>query len=168
MNDNEKSYSIFIRGTKERIPVTKQEFDDYYRDINAYRKKQQRHSRCVCPQSERLLCDMDCWSCPHHCEGDSVSLDESIGGDEGSTTFADCLEDNAPLIESIISDQDELAQLLSRLAEIMPEAKEIGELRLKGLTEDAIEERIGIGRKTFAYRLKRAASILAKEFPDFF
>lgn len=58
MNNSENQYYIYIRGMKERIPVTEQEFDDYYRDINAYRKKQQRHSRCVCPQSERLLCDM--------------------------------------------------------------------------------------------------------------
>lgn len=168
MNNSENQYYICIRGTKERIPVTKQEFDDYYRDINAYRKKQQRHSRCVCPPSERLLCDMDCWSCPHHSEGDSVSLDKPIGGDDGVTTFADCLEDNAPLIESIISDQDELSQLLIRLAEIMPEAKEIGELRMSGLTDSDISTALGIPRSTFLSRIKKAAKVLSEEFPNYF
>lgn len=164
----EQMYFIRTRSMKESVPATKEEFDNFFRDINTYRRKQQRHSRCVCPENERFLCDMDCWSCPHRRDGDCVSLDESVDGGEESMTFADCLEDSSPLIESIISDKAELTQLLARLAEIMPEAREIGELRLQGLSEDAIEERIGIGRKTFAYRIKRAAGILAKEFPEFF
>jgi len=50
----------------------------------------------------------------------------------------------------------------------MPEAIKIGELRLEGLTEDAIGERLGIGRKTYAYRLKKVKAVLEKEFPDIF
>ena len=44
----------------------------------------------------------------------------------------------------------------------------IGEMRLEGLSEDAIGERIGIGRKTYAYRLKKVKAVLEKEFPDIF
>ena len=40
--------------------------------------------------------------------------------------------------------------------------------REQGLTEDAIAEQIGTGRKTYAYRIKKAAETLKKEFPDFF
>lgn len=58
--------------------------------------------------------------------------------------------------------------LYARLTDLMPEAIKIGELRLEGLTEDAIGERIGIGRKTFSYRLKKVKAVLEKEFPDIF
>ncbi len=161
-------YYIRTRSMKESVPVTKEEFDNFFCDINSYRRKQQRHSRCVCPEKERLLCDMDCWICPHQRDGDLVSLDAAVDKSDGAQTFRERLSDTAPLIESIIVDKDELTQLLARLAEIMPEAQEIGELRLEGLSDEAISERIGIGRKTFLYRIKGAAKILSEEFPNFF
>ena len=66
MTNNEIQYTIYIRSTKESIPVSKEEFDAYYHDINIYRIRQQRHGRCVCPASKRLTCDMDCLTCPFH------------------------------------------------------------------------------------------------------
>ena len=57
MTNNENQYTIYIRSTKESIPVSKEEFDAYYHDINIYRIRQQRHGRCVCPASKRLTCD---------------------------------------------------------------------------------------------------------------
>ena len=50
----------------------------------------------------------------------------------------------------------------------MPQAIEIGKLRQQGLTERQIEAEIGVGRKTYAYRLKKVREILAKEFPEIF
>lgn len=52
MSTNEKQYYIYVRSLKERIPVTKEEFDNYYRGINAYRQKEQYHKRCVCPKAK--------------------------------------------------------------------------------------------------------------------
>ena len=161
-------YYIRTRSMKEPVLVTKEAFDNFFRDVNAYRRKQQRHSRCVCPENERLLCDMDCWTCPHRRDGDLLSLDVAANKSNGSQTFLEWLPDTAPLIESIVADKEEFTQLLARLAEIMPEAHEIGELRLEGFSDEAISEHIGIERKTFAYRIKRAAKILSEEFPNFF
>ena len=53
-------YSIYLRSTKQRITCTKQQFDDYYREIDNFRRKQQRHGRCICLPSKQLMCDMDC------------------------------------------------------------------------------------------------------------
>ncbi len=36
MSSNDKQYYIYLRSTKERVPCTKEEFDNYYRDINAF------------------------------------------------------------------------------------------------------------------------------------
>ncbi len=164
----QNKHYIRTRSMAEPVPVTKEEFDSFFQEINNYRRRQQRHSRCVCPESERLLCDMDCWTCPHRRDGDQVSLDVPVDNTDDAETFADCLPDMSPLVESIISDREELTQLFARLNEIMPEAREIGELRLKGLSDEAISARIGIGRKTFLYRIKRTAKILSEEFPKFF
>ena len=169
MTTNDNQYYIYLRSTKERIPCTKEEFDNYYRDINAYRKKQQRHGRCVCPESRRLHCDMDCASCPFTRCGDTSSLDDQILNEDGEyTTWLEQLKDPSPLISDIVADTERMTQLFLKLNELMPQAIEIGTLRLQGLSEDAIAERIGVGRKTYAYRLKKLKSLLAEEFAEFF
>lgn len=169
MESNENQYTIYIRSTKESITVSKEEFYAYYHDINIYRIRQQRHGRCVCPASKRLTCDMDCLTCPFHRMGDMRSLDYTETDDEGNeTAWVDEIPDDSPLLEDIIIEASEMKALYARLTELMPEAIKIGELRLEGLTEDAIGERIGIGRKTYAYRLKKVKAVLEKEFPDIF
>ena len=169
MSKKDKQYTIYIRSTKESIPVNKEEFDAYYHDINIYRIRQQRHGRCVCPASKRLTCDMDCLTCPFQRMGDMRSLDYTETDDEGNeTAWVDEIPDDSPLLEDIVIEASEMKALYARLTDLMPEAIKIGELRLEGLTEDAIGERIGIGRKTYAYRLKKVKAVLEKEFPDIF
>lgn len=167
INDNQPY--IYIRSTRERIPVTQQEFNDYYRDINAFRKKQQRHGRCVCPERKRLDCDMDCMTCPFHRAGDGLSLDYTTVDDEGNEqAWVDTLADDSPLMDEIIADSQQLAQLFIRLKELMPEAIQIGELRLDGHTDVDIAKRIGIRNTTFLSRLERVKKVLAQEFPEIF
>ena len=36
MTKKDKQYTIYIRSTKESIPVNKEEFDAYYHDINTH------------------------------------------------------------------------------------------------------------------------------------
>lgn len=52
--DNQsKQYRIYIKESKSWVDVNKEFYTNYYRDINAYRKRQQEHGRCVCPASKR-------------------------------------------------------------------------------------------------------------------
>ena len=50
----------------------------------------------------------------------------------------------------------------------MPEAADIGKLRMQGLSDEAIAKSIGIPRTTFLSRIKAAKKQLEKEYPDFF
>lgn len=174
MKTIDNQYHIYLRSSGQRVAVTKEQFDDYYRDINAYRRTQQNHGRCVCPPSKRLLCDMDCFNCPYRTDGDVSSLDDNLSFDEGKEmNRLDHLQEKLPELqlpsnEDIVADALYMQEILARLTELMPQAIEIGRLREQGLTEDAIAEQIGTGRKTYAYRIKKAAEILKKEFPDFF
>ena len=83
MKTNDNQHYIYLRSTHERIPCTEQEFHEYYRDIDTFRKKQQRHGRCVCPAAKRLDCDMDCVTCPFSRAGDTLSLDYTATNDKG-------------------------------------------------------------------------------------
>lgn len=174
MKTNDNQYHIYLRSSNQRVAVTKEQFDDYYRDINAYRRTQQNHGRCVCPPRKRLLCDMDCFNCPYRTDGDVSSLDENLSFKDGNEmNRLDHLQEKLPELqlpsnEEIVTDALYMQEILARLTELMPQAIEIGRLREQGLTEDAIAEQIGTGRKTYAYRIKKAAETLKKEFPDFF
>lgn len=169
MTNQDKQYYIYSRSNHERIYVTQQDFEDYYRGINTFRKAQQRAKSCVCPVHKRLDCDMDCLTCPYYRRGNNLSLDYTETDDEGNEkAWIDDLADTSAPIDEIVADTVELQLLFKRLAEIMPQALEIGRLRQQGLSEDAIAAQIGTGRKTYAYRLKKAADILKIEFPEFF
>ena len=83
--DNQsKEYRIYIKEFKSWVDVNKEFYTNYYRDINAYRKRQQEHGRCVCPASKRYLCDMDCLICPYAKAGDQLSLDNTVSDSDGN------------------------------------------------------------------------------------
>ena len=169
MKNNEKNYTIYIRSTKESIPVSKEEFDAYYHDIDIYRRKQQRHGKCVCPKSKQLSCDMDCLTCPFSRAGDTRSLDYTITDDEGNeASWLDETPDGSPLIEDVLAESEEMKALYDRLIKLMPEAVTIGELRLSGMNDRDISKEIGIARSTFEGRIARVKAILESEFPNLF
>ena len=56
--------------------------------------------------------------------------------------------------------------LLNRIREIMPEAIQMGELRLKGQTDAVIAEALGIPRTTLLSRLKKLRKMLDAEVSD--
>ena len=168
MTINDNQYHIYLRSTKERIPCTKEEFDNYYHDIDLFRQKQQYHGLCVCPQRKRLDCDMDCATCPFRRTG-TLSLDDTIKDEDGEeTAWLNTIPDDAPLFADILADQEHVGELFKRLNEIMPLALEIGRLRLQGMSDTDTATEIGVHRNTFASRIKKAESILKKEFPDLF
>ena len=104
MNTNEKQYYIYIRSTKEQVPVTKQEFDDYYRDINAFRRTRMNHKLCVCPQSQWLSCDMDCCTCPYKRGEDELSTDISQLDEAGLThSWIESISDDSAPMDEILS-----------------------------------------------------------------
>ena len=50
MSKKDKQYTIYIRSTKESIPVNKEEFDAYYHDINTESVSRGTVAACV-PQA---------------------------------------------------------------------------------------------------------------------
>jgi len=84
-HDNQSNErAIYLKDLHQWVPVSKTDYDNYYRDINAYRRRQQEHGRCICPASKRYLCDMDCCTCRFHKGGDELSLDYTVTDEEGN------------------------------------------------------------------------------------
>ena len=169
MTNQDNKYHIYIRSTGEKVPCSKKEFDIYYRDINTFRCKQQRHGQCVCPKEKRYSCDMNCETCPFRRAGDSLSLDfTKIDEDGNEKSWIDDLVDPSTPIDDLVIDGMQFQHLFKRLEVLMPQAIEIGLLRQQGLSDIMISSIIGIPRMTFISRLKKVKQILEKELPEFF
>lgn len=172
--EGESKHAIYLRSTKQWVPCTKKQFDDYYRDINAFRRTQQNHGRCKCPPSQWLLCDTDCFTCLYRTFGDTSSLDANMVNEDGEEmTWLEYLQEIMPELQSLSVEDSVVANLdaqrvLTRIGEIMPEAIEIGKLRLEGLSDEEIASHIGIPRTTFRDRIKSLGNLLGEDLKNFF
>ena len=164
-----KNYRIYIKSTKEWVEVPEKYYREHTSYYDTFRKKEKYHGRCACPKSKFWLCDGDCFTCEFHRAGDMLSLNYDNENEDGDTCSPlDTVAEAAPLLDEIVSATATLQQLFERLRELMPEAEEIGRLRMAGLSDDAIADAIGIKRTTFRSRLKKAKEMLAPDYPDFF
>lgn len=164
-----QSKRIYDKQAKTWFEVTPEQYKEFDTWRTNLRKREQYHHRCMCPRSKWWLCDGMCDDCEYHAPGNILSLDMPTSNDDGDEiTLLDMLEDPTPSIEEVICDKAELDQLYERLDQLMPEAVEIGRLRQKGLTDEAIAKIVGIKRTTFRSRLEKAKAQLAAEYPDRF
>ena len=158
---------IYIKSINKWIEVTKEEHDNYYRDINAYRRTQQNHGNCTCPRQKYFYCDMDCCNCKYHVSNDAASLDCTYEDENGNeTSLLDMIPDDSRDSESIVTDKLFLKLLFARLEELMPEAIQIGEMRLEGQKDGEISQQMDMPRTTMLSRLNKVRKILEKEFPE--
>lgn len=160
---------IYLKHLHQWVPVSKTDYDNYYRDINAYRRRQQRHGRCVCPAKKRFLCDMDCWTCRFHKAGDELSLNYTNTDENGNEkSWLDDLADDAPSALSILEERELLDTLICKLDELDPKGRRICELLLQNKSEREIAAIMEISRQsTINYKKKRAFEALRELLRDY-
>lgn len=168
MKSNDNQHYIYLRSTRERIPCTEQEFHDYYRDIDAFRKRQQRHGRCVCPTAKRLDCDMDCMTCPFSRAGDSLSLDYTTTNNEGDErSWLDDIPDAFAEVDVKAEEAELLNALHLLLSTLTPEELAICKTIMSDLSERAAATSLNISRKAFVYRKDKVLTHLRNSLKDF-
>ena len=156
---------IYLRQMNKVIEVSKEVHDDYYRDINAYRRTQQNHGRCACPKANYRYCDMDCCTCKYRRAGDTLSLDCPATNDEGDEeTMLERMVDEASDTVEIAADQLLLETLIKRMDELVPGIFRAFELRQNGLSDTEIAQELDIPRTTLLSRMKKVTATLTEEF----
>lgn len=151
---------IYLRSTGEKIPVTKEQHDAFYKEASRIRDKEQNHGRCVCPYRYIWKCDGDCIDCEYHRAGDTLSLD--VPTEDGSNDLYNTVSDTAPTMEDVIADRILLEQLFAKLRELAPDADLIIELLGNGLSDRKIAEALGRKQRTFADQMKKYRTELRK------
>ena len=147
------------------VPISDELYYQLYPEIWRIRKREQRQGRCKCPKSDMWKCDADCDLCEYHSVGNIVSLDSGIlEENEEAVSLLNLIFEPETSPECVIEDKDILEQLLKRLAEIMPEAIEIGIMRMQDITDEDIADSIGVKRQTLCSRIKKIRKSLKEEF----
>lgn len=166
MKSNENNVKrIFDKQPKQWFEVTPEQYEEFDRWRTNLRKREQYHKRCMCPRNKWWLCDGMCDDCEFHAAGDVLSLDKTVSNDDGDETrLLDSIPSSTSNLNDIILDQILMQQLLKRLDELMPEAREIGRLRQMNIKDEDIADAIGIKRTTFRSRIEKARDQLSEEF----
>ena len=161
-NDNQKTYFIYVRSTGEKVPVTKEQHNSFYKEADRIRHKEQDHGRCMCPYRFIWRCDGDCLDCEYHATGDITSLDQPLS--DGNSTLCDYIPDRSKSMEEIISDRMLLEQLFARLRELDSNADTIIQCWLDDykISDRAIAEKLGGKQRTFADQMKKIRTELRK------
>jgi len=140
-DNHDKQRKIYIRNTKQWVPVTEEVYREYYRPIWRLQKEAQKNSQCVCPKSKLWVCDGDCATCEYHAAGNTVSLDAPMENATGEEfCLLDTLEDPDGSFADVLVDRLLLEQLLDELAERDPEGKRICELIMVGSSKTEIAD----------------------------
>ena len=161
-NDNQKTYFIYVRSTGEKVPVTREQHNTFYKEADRIRHKEQDHGRCMCPYRFIWKCDGECFDCEYHAAGDISSLDQPLP--DGNGTIGDYVPDRSKAMEEVITDRMLLEQLFARFREFDPEADTIIQCWLDDckISDRAIAEKLGRKQRTFADQMKKIRTELRK------
>ena len=167
-NHSKNTRRIYVRSQRRWQEVPEDVYQEHIRFHDTYRHKMQDRGLCSCPRNKWWVCDADCLTCEYRNADVIASLDSPIGEEEDELTLMDTISDESVAVSELATDRIVLQLLFKHLADLMPEAADIGKLRLQGISDEAIAKKIGIPRTTFLSRIKAAKKQLEKEYPDFF
>lgn len=173
MTSQDNQRKVYIRSTKQWVPVTEEVYLEYYRPIWRLQKEAQKNGQCMCPKSKLWLCDGDCAMCEYHAAGNTTSLDAPIeNGDGEEFSLVDTLEDPNAAFADVIVDRLLLEKLLDELAEKDLEGKRICELIMEGSSKaeiaDTLQREFGGNwyKSKAVYREKQVLDRLHKRILD--
>ena len=149
---------IYLNSAKTKFYVTDEEHRDFYREVDAKRKREQYHHRCYCTKEFLWKCDGDCDICQFHSKGDVVSLDYE---NEEGMSLADSIPDDMEL-EQIVADSALLEELFDKLKALDPDGEKIAKLWMSNpdISDRKIAEQLGRKQRTFADQIRKIRKIL--------
>ena len=149
---------MYVNAAKEKFYVTEDEYREFYREVDAKRKREQYHHRCYCTKEFLWKCDGDCDICQFHSKGDFVSL---YYENEAGMSLVDNIPDDMEL-EQIVADSALLEELFEKLKALDPDGEKIVKLWMSDpdISDRKIAEQLGRKQRTFANQIKKIRKVL--------
>jgi len=110
---------------------------------------------------------MDCEACKYKVAGNQLSLDYIYQSDEGQDfNMLEFLEADILPFEDAVDNQFIAGDIIEHLQTVAPLALKVASMRLNGLSDTDIANKLGIHRTTMLSRLKKIASCIREKYPD--
>ena len=158
-----KKYRLYERELGCSVEYSAEVYDILRRMRETMCRKQREKKMCVCGKKQQWQCNGFCDTCPYRKRVDN-SLNRNIGNTDG-LTFEDFVSDGCDY-EAMSIGAALAHDVLARIDEIMPQAREIGVLRLQGLSDRQIAERLKMPRTTMVRMMNRLRELLKEEFGE--
>ena len=129
---------IYIHSQRRWQEVPVKVYQEQIRFYDTYRHRMQIRGLCCCPRNKWWNCDADCLTCEYRNADVIASLDASIGEEDDDLILIDTIANESVAVSELVSNRIVLEQLFKRLADLMPETKNIGKLRIQVLSDEAI------------------------------
>lgn len=169
MSTKENKSQIYIKSTRQWVPVSEEFHKAYFREIDLFRRKQIRRQCCNCPASKWWLCDMNCDECEFRCHpGNMISIDAEIGEGDDACPLADVIPDGTQNLEETLMLGELLDTLHEELDYLDPEGKRIWELFMQGHSEREASDIMGMARSTFKRHWAKIQSELYEKLKDYY
>lgn len=132
---------IYIRSQRRWQEVPEEIYQEHTRFHDTYRHRMQDRGLCCCPRNKWWVCDSDCLTCEYRNADVIASLDSPIGEEDDDLILMDTIADESVAVSELASDRIVLEQLFKRLADLMPEAADIGKLRIFAMVQREMTKR---------------------------
>lgn len=164
---------IYINAAREKFYVSDEDYSAFYKEVDAKRKREQYHHRCVCPKEFIRQCDGDCDICRYHRSGDMYSLDykNEVGKSLMDTLpeNKDCWQLGTSDVEQLVIDSILLRKLIEKLCELDADGAKMIEIWKENpkASDREIARQLGRKQRTFANQIKRIREILKNDAQEY-
>lgn len=158
-----KKNCLYERSLGKWVQYDEETYIELRRDRIRKRTRMCREKRCFQPIELLWQCDGICEDCPHFKESE-VSWNTKVGNSE-ELTLGEALPDGVDHEEKCV-DKMHYADVMKRLDEIIPFARQVGVLRLQGKSDREIAATLGLSRTSMYRKLDKAKAILLSEFGE--
>jgi len=159
----EKKFEIYDKASKTWIPVSEAVHKEYYKSVDAFRRKERRHEHCVCPSSKYWFCDCDCVMCKYF-KGNE-SLDKPT--DNEDINIIDTIISDQESIESTVEKTELLSALHTELEKLSDEDFKLCQM-VSQYSQSEVARKLGITRSAFRWRWEKVQKRLAEKLEKFF
>lgn len=146
----------------ERIEVSEEVYNTYYRPIWRARDHAKRHGGCSCADWRK--CDGDCGLCRYRTGSDTLSL-EKMHEDAGDAIDEDCDPLGEAFVDHIV-DEITRSDLAERIQKLDPLSRQICEHLIAGINERDAAASLGLSKTTYHDRKVRLIKELQIDWAD--
>ena len=147
------------------VPVSKDFYSNFNREISRKRKRLQRSGECCCPRRMLWKCDGNCDYCHYYNPDEPLSLD-APASDDANISLMDTVAGNSPLPEDIIADRELLYALIHELEQLDDRSRKMCAV-MPAVSEREASALLDTPKSSLRYQWSKLQAMLRKNLKNY-